>query len=173
MYRDLQFFIIVRLYCLHIGIEKRNDEEACDIYKLLLIALKYFRIITFREEVGKLMPSGYPECWACHGSSERHIAIDGCYALSRLKNNPGYSSAALNFFFLEKQDVFPLVLEEDQNKKRKKTILIPCSEFKVEKNEGNSMADRDETGVVGLFCARHETPLIFTDMWTAERYDSF
>ncbi len=47
-----------------------------------------------------------------------------------------------------------------------------CSIFRAAnlhstRNKGNI---KDEQGIFGLFCARHEVPLYFMDMYTGERY---
>jgi hypothetical protein len=47
-----------------------------------------------------------------------------------------------------------------------------CSNFRATDfaYSRNRREVKDETGIFGLFCARHGTPLLFTDIYRGERY---
>ena len=47
-----------------------------------------------------------------------------------------------------------------------------CASFKAASFEysRNRRASKAENGIFGIFCARHEVPLAFVDMYTGEKY---
>ena len=47
-----------------------------------------------------------------------------------------------------------------------------CSNFKAAdfSHSRNRRALRDQTGIFGLFCARHGTPIFFVDMYKGEKF---
>jgi hypothetical protein len=114
------------------------------------------------------------DCVACANNLEIFLVVDGCYKLSRSnKTNLLEGHPSINRFFLDKK--------YSQNAHRSgydKTngnnviLIIGCtSNFSAARAKPNKRAKRhDETGVLGLFCARHGTPLVFADMFEGELF---
>lgn len=151
-----------------------------NIYDKLLTSFYLYRsAISEIESLSTLDIPGMVEinssCPACPRKNEEgsvHISFDGNFRLARLKksNNESYQTRGIQRFIastsaikeeLELNSKSPHINEEQV-----------CDQFKAgDKIRSQSRYKAfDETGIMGLFCARHDIPLAFVDMYHGERY---
>lgn len=97
-----------------------------------------------------------------------HLAADGCFKLRREKRKHLIETEPrINNFFINRESE---KLLEKLDKSMAKNNDESCeANFKAAKATPKNNKF-DEKGVVGLFCARHGTPLLFMDIFTGERY---
>lgn len=123
-----------------------------------------------REQLAAQFPvaAGF-NCNACGTKETLHIAADACFKLRReLKVNiVKESTPRLSNFFIKGEE------DEDKDKFHVSNSIQDkdtcASTFKAALTTVKS-SKYVEKGIVGLFCARHGTPLLFLDTMYGERY---
>ena len=111
-------------------------------------------------------------CVACprpHEPGTLSVAADGNYALFRFVNADSgtqYRKSEHHNLYFPDYDI-PQSLNDPMLEN-----LGLCSTFTAADlySSANRHKVKDEKGIFGLFCARHEVPLAFMDMFTGERY---
>jgi hypothetical protein len=124
-------------------------------------------------ELRKVLP--HLDCASCGNNEELHITTDGNFKLSRLKSHNILSvDPEINNFFLSNQETLSVTNFVDQRVFTDNSDEIDgvcASVFTAAiPNRRKAAKIHDETGVVGLFCARHGTPLLFADLFQGEQY---
>jgi hypothetical protein len=110
------------------------------------------------------------DCLACRGLPTRHLAADGNFRTGRRKNGgASLTQSACAAFLLSGKKIKDFV---ESSVSSSQTQTIQCSGFKA----GDISRSRsrfgifDETGLIGLFCARHGVPILFGSMFHGERF---
>jgi hypothetical protein len=117
-----------------------------------------------------LSTHGTFDCASCKSKKTLHLAADACFKLRRERRTPLLEKEPkINNFFISKQNQEILKDKLDFSMEISTTIGSCGSDFKAASLTKKSHKF-DEKAVVGLFCARHETPLLFVDCFTGERY---
>jgi hypothetical protein len=106
----------------------------------------------------------YDGCIGCPNvgeSGDLHIAADGNFRLFRRKNAGKYN--------IREASKSPYVLVDQSLRNIRERDEQGCSSVFRARSSGKK-SNYDQTGVFGLFCARHEMPLKFVDMFSGERF---
>lgn len=123
------------------------------------------------ERLSFAAPGLFEGCVACPRPNEPgplYLSADGNFSLFRFeKADKGYqsrNSEHKGLYFLEDSS------HEINDSMTENPGL--CSNFTATDlgSSANRQNIKDEKGIFGLFCARHEVPLSFIDMFTGERY---
>jgi hypothetical protein len=132
---------------------------------LLMLTPHFFNMMTSirAAELDKVLPNF--NCASCGGITTLHISADGNFKLSRVKRNELLNqSAKIRNFILSEEDIHDFATQKD--------VKMACSStFKAinERGTGRNGPAVDETGLVGIFCARHGTPLLFVNSKAGEK----
>lgn len=140
-----------------------------DYRKLLDLSHHFGNMLNeiYAEKLSAVLPDF--NCAACGKNSEVYLVADGCFKLSRAKkDNLVDTDPVIRRFFIPKQETV-------NARSTKLDTTIPADSchatFNAAKAKpGKRGKNHDETGVSGLFCARHGTPLIFGDMFEGELF---
>lgn len=105
------------------------------------------------------------ECVSCAKSNELHLSIDGNFKLSRIHREELISlDSKLQRFMVPDKDVL-----DYSNGEKEASACTDNLKAINERTRGRNGPNYDETGVVGLFCARHGTPLLFINSFAGEK----
>jgi hypothetical protein len=151
---------------------KKKKAKDINRYSLLLKSIKEFRI--WMVKIERLAPFHFEklfqDCLSCQGLKTRHLAADGNFRTGRRKKaGSSIAESALSLFLLNGEKTKAYVESSSAPSQRDS---IPCSGFKAGDivRSRSRMGIYDETGLMGLFCARHGTPLMFASMFHGERF---
>jgi hypothetical protein len=139
---------------------KEKVTKCCQQFNAMLLKMNMQKYVTKHQRF---------DCASCMSKDTLHLATDGCFKLRREKRPILIETKPrINNFFIDSE------IQESLSKKLDLSMVNngneACeSDFKAAKatQKNNKF---DEKGVVGLFCARHGTPLLFLDIFTGERY---
>ena len=104
-------------------------------------------------------------CASCGNNTERHVSADGNFKLTRIHREELIKSKSkLKRFILSDDEVYDYANGQD--------ITNACTSNLKAINEravGRNGPKFDQTGIIGLFCARHGTPILFVNCYAGER----
>jgi len=95
------------------------------------------------------------------------LAVDGCFRLPRLKKKAPVLTDPLNHLFFHGREE---TLQHVSSPSNATVEGSECTALRSAAQLKGRHAHFDETGVIGLFCARHGTPLAMVDCFHGERY---
>jgi hypothetical protein len=148
----------------------KEHAEGLSIYGTLLLALKEYRNVQLA--IDRLEPLQlnhfFKDCLVCHGLTQRHLSMDGNFRTGKRKQ-AGISlcTQANQMFFSPGDEV-----RQFAECQRAREPTVQCSGFKAGDmaRSRNRLPFFDETGLMGVFCARHGMPMFFASMFHGERF---
>lgn len=153
-----------------------QDKDFDSMYKHFISTMTEYTHTMFNTETLLFMDMQhlFKGCYSCPSKGQigpLNLAADGNFRSFSYAKNHVIPDSLLTSHFMLNQPYMKDKLEEAKKQVKLKPGDIPCSNFRaLEGQATGKFKSLNETGMFGICCARHETILCATDMFSEERF---